>query len=233
MKNLIKIIFVIIFGLAANFSLAEAAQDAGSSALRDVSLSKLMLKGTLFTQSPNPLAVIEDAESGQIVMYELGDNISGLKIAYIRRGEVILSSLEGDYRLSFPDGGVYQPEAYPAGKNDKWYHITRQGDTITTDRETVLGAISRVRNIISKVRIRPYSADGKRCGIAITRLNEEGILKEIGIKQGDVIRTVNELTLNSPYQIFNAYRKLKDKDELRVEILRRNRPLTLTYRVEK
>ena len=233
MKSLIKIIFAVILSAAMLFSLAEAAQNGSSSALRRVSLSSLTLKGTLFTRSPNPLAVIEDTRNGQIIMYELGDDINGLKIAYIRRGEVILSSEDAEYKLSFPEGGISQDAAASMNRDDKWYHITRQGDTITTDKETVLGAISRVRDIIRNVTIRPYSADGKRCGIAVTALNEKGILKELGVKEGDVIMTVNGLTLNSPYQIFNAYRKLKDKDELIVDILRRNRPLMLTYRVEK
>ena len=233
MKRIIKIIFVIIVAaITTQPALPEAAQDGGSGTLSGTSLSSLTLKGTLFTQSLNPLAIIEDARNGQIVMYELGDDVNGLRIVHIRRGEITLGSSGGEYKLSFPDGGVFQ-DVVPAGDEDKWYHVTREGNTITTDRETVLGAIVRVRGIMRDVKIRPYSANGEKCGIAITTLNEKGILKEIGIKQGDVIKNINGLTLNSPYQIFNAYRKLKNKDELVVSILRRAKPLVLKYRVKK
>jgi len=231
MKNLIKIIIIILLSMTTQLAMLEAGQDSSVTSLNETSLQSLTLKGTLFTQSLNPLAIIEDARNGNIVMYELGDDVDGLRIAQIRRGEIILNSPEGEYRLSLPDGGVLQ-NTTSMENDEKWYHVAREGNTITTDKETISGVIARARNIMRNVKIGPYSANGKNCGIAISKLEEKGILKEIGIKQGDVIETINGLTLNSPYQIFNAYRKLKGKDELEVRILRRAKPLILTYRVK-
>ena len=230
MKRLLKTIFIIAISITTQFAMLEAGQ-APAGSLSGASAQGLTLKGTLFTQSLSPLAIIEDARSGQIVMYELGDDVDGLKIVRIKRGEIILNSSDGEFTLTLPGGGISQPVTDMIN-DEKWYNVIKQGNVITTDRETISGAISRVRDIMRDVKIGPYSADGKKLGIAITRLNENGILKEIGIKQGDVIETVNDLTLNSPYQIFNAYRKLKGKDQLEVKILRSSQPLILTYRVQ-
>jgi|GEM_PF-1078629 len=232
MKNIIIIIMIAALIVGTDITVVGATQQGNTDALRETSFAHLQLKGTLFTGSLNPLAIIEDTRNGQILMYELGDNVEGLKVAKISRGEIILSLRGKEYVLSFPDGGVSQP-GLPVDKDGKWYNIARDGDTITTDRATVTGAIFRARDIMKGLKAGPYSEDGKKAGIAITALNEEGVLKEIGIKQGDIIKTVNGLTLNSPYQIFNAYRKLKDSAELKVEIIRKRTPLTLTYRVEK
>ena len=230
MKRLLKTIFIIAISITTQFAMLEAGQ-APAGSLSVASAQGLTLKGTLFTQSLSPLAIIEDARSGQIVMYELGDDVDGLKIVRIKRGEIILNSSDGEFTLTLPGGGISQPVTNMIN-DEKWYNVIKQGNVITTDRETISGAISRVRDIMRDVKIGLYSADGKKLGIAITRLNENGILKEIGIKQGDVIETVNDLTLNSPYQIFNAYRKLKGKDQLEVKILRSSQPLILTYRVQ-
>ena len=230
MKRLLKTIFIIAISITTQFAMLEAGQ-APAGSLSVASAQGLTLKGTLFTQSLSPLAIIEDARSGQIVMYELGDDVDGLKIVRIKRGEIILNSSDGEFTLTLPGGGISQPVTNMIN-DEKWYNVIKQGNVITTDRETISGAISRVRDIMRDVKIGLYSADGKKLGIAITRLNENGILKEIGIKQGDVIETVNDLTLNSPYQIFNAYRKLKGKDQLEVKILRNSQPLILTYRVQ-
>ena len=216
MKRLLKTIFIIAISITTQFAMLEAGQ-APAGSLSVASAQGLTLKGTLFTQSLSPLAIIEDARSGQIVMYELGDDVDGLKIVRIKRGEIILNSSDGEFTLTLPGGGISQPVTDMIN-DEKWYNVIKQGNVITTDRETISGAISRVRDIMRDVKIGPYSADGKKLGIAITRLNENGILKEIGIKQGDIIETVNGLTLNSPYQIFNAYRKLKGKDQLEVKI---------------
>ena len=230
MKRLLKTIFIIAISITTQFAMLEAGQ-APAGSLSVASAQGLTLKGTLFTQSLSPLAIIEDARSGQIVMYELGDDVDGLQIVRIRRGEIILNSSDGEFTLTLPGGGISQPVTDMIN-DEKWYNVIKQGNVITTDRETISGAISRVRDIMRDVKIGPYSADGKKLGIAITRLNEKGILKEIGIKQGDIIETVNGFTLNSPYQIFNAYRKLKGKDQLEVKILRSSQPLILTYRVQ-
>ena len=230
MNKISKIIFIIAISITTQLATLYAGQ-APAGSLSVASAQGLTLKGTLFTQSLSPLAIIEDARSGQIVMYELGDDVDGLKIVRIKRGEIILNSSDGEFTLTLPGGGISQPVTDMIN-DEKWYNVIKQGNVITTDRETISGAISRVRDIMRDVKIGLYSADGKKLGIAITRLNENGILKEIGIKQGDVIETVNDLTLNSPYQIFNAYRKLKGKDQLEVKILRSSQPLILTYRVQ-
>jgi general secretion pathway protein C len=232
MKHIIKIITIVLLITGAGTGTLGAAQQGGADALREASFSHLQLKGTLFTESLSPLAIIENTRNGQIMMYELGDDVEGLRIARILRGEIVLMLKGQEYKLTFPDGGVSQLGAR-LDVNEKWYNIVKQGDVITTDKATITGAILRARDIMRNLKAGPYAEGGKNTGIAINAINEEGVLKEIGIKQGDIIKTVNGLTLNSPYQIFNAYRKLKDKDELKVEISRKGNPLTLTYRVEK
>jgi general secretion pathway protein C len=229
---IITITIALLAAGTTDIATADAGMQSSTGTLREVSFAYLQLKGTLFTESLNPLAIIEDTRNGQVIIYGLGDDVQGMKIARISRGEVVLGIKADEYVLSFPYGGVSQLHTRE-DMDGKWYNIVRQGNTITTDRATITGAISRVREIMKGLKAGPYSQGGKRSGIAIIGLNEEGILREIGIKQGDIIKTVNGLTLNSPYQIFNAYRRLKDRHELKIDIVRKGTPLTLTYRVEK
>ena len=46
---------------------------------------------------------------------------------------------------------------------------------------------------------------------------------------GDVLRKVNNLELRSPQEALQAYQQLQNAGTLRLEILRRNQPTTLTY----
>jgi general secretion pathway protein C len=195
--------------------------------LREPSISHLELKGTLFTQSINPLAIVENTKNGQILMYEIGDNIEGLELLAINRGEIVLAFSKKKYILSFPQGPA--SEVFDLPESENWFNITRQGDTIITDKATVKGAVLRAPQILKGIKAGPYSENGSVSGVAITKLEETGILNEIGIEQGDIIKSVNGLTLNSPYQIFNAYRRLRNKDKLKIDIIRKGRPLTLTY----
>ncbi|MDD5504440.1 MAG: PDZ domain-containing protein [Candidatus Omnitrophica bacterium] len=233
MRNIITAVIAVLLVFTVFFTStthAERPDDAGL--LPEKLLSGLQLRGTLFTDSLSPLAIIEYANSGQVMIHELGDSVEGFKIVKISRGEVIMSSAGRQFTLSFPDGGVLQPMVFAANEG-KWYNIKTEGNTIVTDRATVAGAILRIKDIMKDVQVGPYSENGKKSGMAVAKLDEKGILQEIGVKQGDIIKSVNGLPINNPYQVINAYRRLKDKSELRVEIIRNASPLVLNYRIEK
>ncbi|MFC1807073.1 hypothetical protein ACFL0T_01750 [Candidatus Omnitrophota bacterium] len=216
-----------IFLLSVGVS-SEAAQSYSANSL---SASNLKLKGTLFNRSLSPVAIIEDTRSGQVAMYELGDMLEDLKIVHISRGEVMFETEAGEYQLSFRMGGVSQPRSSSTANND-WYSITRDGNIFTLDKATISEAISRAAELMRDVSVKPYFLDGKRAGLLVSRLNSKGVLNEIGIQPNDVVKTVNGHKLNSPYQIFNAYKKLKDNPEFKVQVLRNNNPTTLTYKVK-
>jgi len=231
MRDKITVVITVLLVMTAPFAYA-GRQNNARGLLPEALSERFQLRGTLFTDSLNPLAIIEDTRSGQVVMYELGDAVEGLKITKILRGEIVLSFAGREYALAFPDGGVLQPVIFPANEG-KWYNIKTEGNTIITDRATVVGAILRVKDIMKDLKVGPYSEGGEGSGMAVARLNEKGILQEIGIKQGDIIKSVNGLPLNSPYQVINAYRRLKDKNELEVKIIRNASPMVLNYKIEK
>ena len=222
MKRLLSVIITIL--LISSLGILNASEAVSG-------ISDLKLKGTLFTNSLQPLAIVENARSGQIMMYEIGEAIDGLRIIDISRGEITIGREGGNYKLSFPQGAILQPLTDNSSK-DKWYNIFKDGDTIVTDKATIKGAIYRIGSIMKNVKIKPAFVDGKKSGVMVTSLKEIGSLAEIGVKKGDIIKTVNGLKLNSPYQIFNAYRKLRNGEEFKVDVIRNNKPLVLTYRVE-
>lgn len=219
MKRIGVLVIVILLSLAAALPVLAQGQDS------------LQLKGTLFTRSLKPVAIIQDTQTGQTMMYELGDILNGAEIVHIARGEVILKTAGGEHTLSFPQGGVPQ-QSLVLKDDNKWYSITRDGDTFIVGKDTVSGAIARTLDIMRNVRLGPAFINGEPSGVAVTKLTPTGILKELGIKEGDIVKSINGFKLNSPHQIFAAYKALKDEKEICVDIVRGNKPLLLTYKVE-
>jgi general secretion pathway protein C len=196
----------------------------------------LQLRGTLFTRNLKPIAIIEDTRTGQTTMYEQGDALEGSRIVNIIRGEVTLSTLAGEYKLSFPEGAVLQPKTAsggPLATGKNWYNIRREGDTYIVDEATVFNTIQRIPEIIKNVKIGPCFKDGKPSGIIINKLIPIDILKEIGVKEGDVIKNINGFTLNNPHQVFLAYNSLKEQKAITLNVIRDNRPLKLNYKIVK
>ncbi|MFH1868935.1 MAG: PDZ domain-containing protein [Candidatus Omnitrophota bacterium] len=234
MKRLrVLFILVVMISLHIPVSMSEAVEYGSSDSLRSTSsyISQIRLKGTLFTRSLEPLAIIEDTKSGRVTMYKLGDTLDGsLKVAKIERGEILLTSLQGEYKLSLPTGGVAQPTIATADEII-YSGIKNNGDTIIVDRAAVSDAISNAKDIMKNVKVKPYFSSGKRCGVKVTKLTPIGILNDVGVREGDVIMSINGLKIDTPHQIFTAYKKLKEAEELSVKIVRDDKPLTLKYRV--
>lgn len=236
MKRISIFILVVLLSLAISLPVTEATQKEAVGSLRGASssISHLRLKGTLFTSSLNPLAIIEDTRSGQVTMYELGDIIeSDFKIIDITRGEVGLKTIEGEFKISFPAGEVWQPQSSLSPEGENWYNIRREEDIFVVDEATVSNATRSIKEIMKNVKVSPYFVDGKPSGLAVTRFTPTGVLKEVGVREGDVIRSINGLRLNTPYQIFTAYYKLRSQQELKVDIIRDNQPQVLTYQIRK
>jgi general secretion pathway protein C len=56
-------------------------------------------------------------------------------------------------------------------------------------------------------------------------------LQKIGLQHGDVLQKVNGQEISSTGDVLQAYQQLQQAGTVRLEILRSNRPTTLTYEI--
>ncbi|MBN1405226.1 MAG: PDZ domain-containing protein [Candidatus Omnitrophica bacterium] len=185
----------------------------------------LELKGTVFTKSLKPVAILKDARTGRITMYELGEMIDGKKITVITRGEVVLQDEKEKYILALPGGGVKQPE----GLDIK---IRKEGENFYITKSDVNKAIAKTPLLLKQVKIVPHFSNGRPEGIRLSKVKEGSVFEKAGVKSGDIVKNVNGMSLNTPFQIFQAYKKLKDEKKFKVEVARGKEPVTLSYTIE-
>jgi general secretion pathway protein C len=95
---------------------------------------------------------------------------------------------------------------------------------LITEQFADLGTLSR------QVRVTQHTIQGKPSGFRLTRLRP-GLLQRIGLSNGDVLQRVNGLDINSPEEALKAYQAIQSEPTVRLEILRRNSPTTLTYEI--
>lgn len=75
-----------------------------------------------------------------------------------------------------------------------------------------------------------YSSDGKAAGLKIG-LARCSAVKAGGLKHNDVIQSINGVPVTSFSQALSAWLKLRDSTRLKVLILRKGAPITLTYQI--
>lgn len=69
-------------------------------------------------------------------------------------------------------------------------------------------------------------------GLRLTVLRRGTLLDRLGLRQGDILRRVDDLPTGSPEEVLVAYARVRAARRLRVEIQRGRRSLVLTYLID-
>lgn len=78
---------------------------------------------------------------------------------------------------------------------------------------------------LKKVRLRPQG----QAGLQIQWIQNDSILKKLGVKRGDVIKSINGIPFNNMADIANSINSLMNSERFDVEVDRRGKPTALRY----
>ena len=210
---------------------------------------RLRLIGVVAGTSPDQqYAVIEDLQRGGAQdLYQVGDTVQKAAIIDIRPDCVLLNANQQHEKLCFDyntasetngddgsparrrrDARSRSASATDEPSNDDVVRVDqgtwRVKRGLITEQFADLGTLSR------QVRVVPHTIQGRASGFRLTRLRP-GLLQRIGLLNGDVLQRVNGLDINSPEEALKAYQAVQSEPTVRLEILRRNSPTTLTYEI--
>ena len=113
--------------------------------------------------------------------------------------------------------------------------IDSTGDTNITDwpEEPMLTRIQTkikyVETILRKAVIKPYQINGQIEGLQITGLEKILVAKELLLKSGDIIRSVNGHALSSKKRAYDIFKKARKLPMMEIELLRDGKTTTLLY----
>ncbi|MBI4822513.1 MAG: hypothetical protein HY791_40005 [Deltaproteobacteria bacterium] len=105
--------------------------------------------------------------------------------------------------------------------NDQ-YEIPRQ------EIENVLGNLSVVA---TQARIVPSFQNGKPNGFKLFSIRPGSLYSKIGVMNGDVIQNINGYEMSSPDKALEIYSKLKDAQNVTVDLIRGGKTKTLTFNI--
>ena len=83
--------------------------------------------------------------------------------------------------------------------------------------------------ILAQTGLTPRVLEGRVNGFRITRLPRGTVLDDAGIRAGDVLVSINEIFLNSPYTLIDLYPRLQEEDEIRLVLERAGQTVTYVY----
>jgi len=99
------------------------------------------------------------------------------------------------------------------------------------DETRVESALANVNRLMTQIRVVPQLRGGRNQGWKVFAIRPNSIFAQIGLKNGDVIQSVNGRDLLTPTKAFEAFQELRDANHLEVAIVRRGVQQTLDYEI--
>ena len=204
---------------------------------------QLKLVGTVAGSDNQRYAIIEDTvKRGVQAVYQVGDTIQNVPITAISRNCVAFNNGGKSEELCFQRDGIEtqvpqrqssRPAPPPAAAQPASdAGIVRvDGATWRISRELLLEQFGNFGSLSAQARMMPYMVQGQPQGFRMLQVVPDSTLQKLGLQNGDVLQKVNGLNINSPAEALQAFQQLQSESTVRLELLRQNRPTTLTYEI--
>lgn len=186
----------------------------------------LALSGTVTGSPEVARAIIKDLKTGNLELYKVDQIVAGARIERIEENAIVLVSggQTTILKLNIAESGRQLPS--PRSPNETGTSYVAKADLLPgkVSKEADYGE-ARLRN----VAIEPYSVGGCVEGLQITDLENINIAKDLGLKNGDVIRSVNGHRLTGKQQAFQVFKKAKAQSAIHLDLLRDNNSKKLSF----
>ena len=74
--------------------------------------------------------------------------------------------------------------------------------------------------------------DGKITGFRINSVTKNSVFDKLGLKQGDIIKSVNNIAMSNYQDAFNMYNKINTIKYFNMKIIRNNKEMELDYEID-
>jgi general secretion pathway protein C len=176
----------------------------------------------------NALAIIASGGTDERY-YRVGDSIPGgatLKAVYPDR--VLLERNLQMETLALPKGkdpGI-RISVQPVTATSTALIHANSGAKLNQLRQRILKNPTQLNKMLSA---RPFSKDGQFVGYRLSLRENAGLARELGLESGDIVTSVNGITLDRPEKGLNALQNLVSAPEVTLTLLRNGSEVTVHH----
>ena len=176
----------------------------------------------IVTSRDSAHSVVLLRSAGRTRVVGVGESAFGGRVAAIAADSVAID-FEGrrlDLRLS---GETARAAAAPAATapSDPGAHVLARRDV-----ERRIG--EEAPRILAETTLMPAVDAGRVAGFTLTRVPENSLLTEAGLRAGDVLTQVNDIPIDSMATLIGLWPKLQGESTLTAVVLRNGQPVSLT-----
>jgi len=192
--------------------------------IRPLAEMGLILRGTISGPEEIARAIIE--ESNQQKLYKIGDSVKGAKVVGIFRNKVIMNVNGQEQMLVVEESksGPNQPSGSLAGSS----RMPRFPRTGMLGSSGVPDAMKNMDQVLGNARVVPYYRGGQPYGFRVSDVQEGAKIYQLGVRSGDIIKSINGIPIRSPQDALNAYQELGKNSSVDLELERQGQITRVT-----
>lgn len=225
-----------IFGPAGQVAKDTAPEPEPAADVEPTSLS-LKLCGTAAT-NPRDIyasAIILNDMNSTIQSYGIGDQIVEqvfLEEIYPKK-VILLNKNENRREVLCSDNYEGEKAAAPAPEPIQSARGSSPERVTIKKAEVIQELMMNYADIVTQIKPELYrDANNNVAGITASNLNSIPLAGRLGVKDGDVLQSVNNEPIDSENKVVELIEKYRNANMIRVGILRNGRPVSLTIKLE-
>jgi general secretion pathway protein C len=198
---------------------------------------KLKLWGTAVHTDHSSYCIIEDLTTHKQDLYRINDVVTANAVVKDVEWDRVILNRDGQeeiLELASGPGGPPRPVGPLASARGQPTnpHIQQIGDgQYDIDRSEVDAALDNMNQLFTQIRAVPHFEGGKSTGFRLFAIRQNSIFDNIGLRNGDIIQSINGTEINDPSRALTLLQDLRNARQLNVTILRNREPLTLQYNI--
>jgi type II secretory pathway component PulC len=192
----------------------------------------LALSGTVSGSPEVARAIIKDLKTGALDLYKIDQTVGDARIESIEENAVVLvcDGQRTVLKLNIAQSGSNNnTQLSPSQTANEMSNVAKADLSTKKANTNIQTTIGYVEAVLNNAAIEPYFVDGQVEGLQITGLENLSIAKNLGLKNRDVIRSVNGHRLTNKQKAYQVFKKAKSQPAIDIELLRDNSIKKLSF----
>jgi type II secretion system protein C len=216
-----------LFGVTDQTSASPTLSSPPAGPLRSAEALGLRLVGIVAGGPATSRAIIEDMATQATSPYKIGDVIASATIQSIESDRIVLVHNGQSKVLPLHAGRASRsPARFDA--NDAGQASPPRPLDAVQQPSAPSARVGYVEDLFRSATIEPYVKNGRTEGLRITGLEQSPLAAIVGLRNGDIVQTVNGQTLDSKQKAFQVLKKARTQSPINMQLLRNGKTKDLS-----
>lgn len=190
-------------------------------------LSKYNLKAIYYTNINSGWVVLEQNTGSESYILSYGEKIDGYSLSKLFKNYIIFEKDKKEYKLEIKEEYSNHEESNNSSKQE----IIIKNNGATVSRDYLNSYIKDIDKVWKNIEISELKNGDKLDGFKINNINKDSVFAKIGLKEGDIIKMVNNSVLSSYADALKVYGNMENTRYINMQILRNNEVVELNYEI--